>query len=355
MLTRHAEACLMRPSDITPSRPDFEVVGTFNPGVAPTGNGDEVVLLVRVAEHTTETRRGHVGLARWDTDRGEPTVDWVPEDQMEPVDPRVLRYKHNGTWRLTFTSHIRVLRSRDGRTIDSFDGTHFLPAGPLEEFGVEDPRITQIGETYYITYVAVSRHGPATALASTRDFRTFERHGVIFCPENKDIVLFPERVDGRYLALHRPATFSPFCMPEMWLAYSPDLLHWGEHAHFLSGGGGWDDGRIGGGPPPIRTDDGWLVIYHGKQQDPQFGVVGAYAAGALLLDGDDPTRVIAHTPEPILTPTQPYETDGFVPNVVFPTGLIAHGDRLRIYSGTADTAIGLVELSWPELRIKVSG
>ena len=110
----------------------------------------------------------------------------------------------------------------------------FLPDSEIEEFGIEDPRITKIDQTYWITYVAVSRHGAATALASSDDMVTFKRHGLIFCPENKDVVLFPQRIDGEFVALHRPNPNSHFSPPQIWLARSPDLMHWGKHAMLAS-------------------------------------------------------------------------------------------------------------------------
>ncbi len=350
MLTRLVDTCLLRPADFEPTTDAFEVVGAFNPGVVATGNGDEVVLLVRIAERPRETRPGFFPMTRWDYERSEIVIDWVPDTEWEQPEPRIIRRKRDGLWRLTFTSHIRVVRSRDGHTIDTVDGPRLLPQCLYEEFGVEDARITPIGDVFYVTYVGASRHGPATLLATTRDFATFERHGVIFCPENKDVVLFPEKSGGDFVALHRPAPHAPFNMPEMWLARSSDALHWGRHQHFLSGGGGWDDGRIGAGAPPVRTPEGWLEVYHGKQQDPRDGVVGAYAAGAVLLDGDDPTRILAHTPRPIISPQAPHETAGFVPNVVFPTAIIPRGNRLLVYAGAADTAVSLIEVARDELR-----
>lgn len=349
MIQRRSETCLLRPTDFEPSRDDFEVVGAFNPGVIATGNGDEVVLLVRIAERPREMRPGSFPLTYWNTQKREIVVDWVSDQEWELPEPRIIRRRSDGIWRLTFTSHIRVVRSRDGHTIDSTDGPRLLPAHPLESFGVEDPRITRIEDTFYITYVAASEHGPATALASTRDFTTFERHGIIFCPENKDVVLFPKRFGGEFVALHRPAMHAPFCVPEMWIARSPDGRHWGQHDHFLSGGLGWDDGRIGGGAPPLLTDKGWLEVYHGKQRDPREGIVGAYAGGAVLLDREDPSRISAHSPEPILTADTDFEREGFVPNVVFPTGTVERGDSLLVYYGAADTNVGVVELSLAEL------
>ncbi len=346
MIARLFNACLLRPNDLEPSHDALEVVGTFNPGAI--AFGDEVVILVRVAERSRERREGFTGLPRWDPDAGL-TIDWVADDELEPVDPRVVRRKRDGLFRLNFISHLRLVRSRDGRSIDSLDEPRFGPQTPYEEFGVEDPRITRIGNWYYFTYVAVSRHGAATALASTTDFVTFNRHGVIFYPENKDIVLFPEQIDQQYLALHRPNAATPFCMPEMWLARSSDLIHWGGHEYFLGGGSGWETGRIGAGAPPIRTNQGWLEIYHGNREPTAPGDVGVYSAGAILLDLDDPRRIVRQTEGAIMEPQADFERDGFVPNVVFPTGVVERDDVLQVYYGAADTYVGVAEFARNEL------
>jgi predicted GH43/DUF377 family glycosyl hydrolase len=263
--------------------------------------------------------------------------------------------KCDGLVRLTFTSHLRILRSRDGRSIDREDDARFEPQTEFEEFGVEDPRITRIGDAYWFTYVAVSHHGPATALASTTDFRTFTRHGVIFPIENKDVVLFPEAVGGEYVALHRPVGGTPYTQPEIWLARSADRVHWGRHQVLLeandSGVSGWDAGRVGAGAPPIRTPDGWLEIYHGSAKPAGDSGVGAhsgagtYSAAALLLDLDEPHRIVGKSLEPILVPETNFEREGFVPNVVFPTGVVDRGDTLLIYYGAADTVCAVAELS----------
>jgi len=349
MIRRRFNACLLRPADVQPSRNDFEVVGVFNPGAAATGNGDEVALMVRVAERPREQRPGYTPLPRWDVEAGDIVVDWIADEQLTPIDPRIMQQKRDGLWRLTFTSHLRVIRSADGRSIDTRDGLRLVPEHTYEEYGVEDARITRIGNQFWITYVAVSRHGAATALASTTDFVSFERHGIIFCPENKDIVLFPEKIGGHYVALHRPNPGSPFNMPEMWLARSDDLLHWGQHEHFLGGAGTWDTGRTGAGTPPIRTPAGWLTLYHGNKRETVEGVVGAYAAGALLLDLEAPGRIIGRAAEPVLVSEAPYEQEGFVPNVVFPTGLVERGDGLLVYYGAADSATAVAELPREDL------
>jgi predicted GH43/DUF377 family glycosyl hydrolase len=325
-----------------PSRDDFEVVGVFNPGAVRAG--DEVVLLVRVAERPRERRPGFTGLPRWDP-AGGLTVDWVPEAELDPVDPRVVRRKADGLVRLSFTSHLRVVRCGDGRSVREITGVTFRPQAEVEEFGVEDPRITPLGGRFYFSYVAVSRHGPATALASTEDFRSFERHGVVFCPENKDVVLFPEMIGGAFAALHRPVCGTSFTRPEMWLARSPDLIHWGAHAPLDVSGGEWQSGRVGAGAPPVRVPDGWLEIYHGNRNPTHPGDVGAYYAGAILLDPEDPGRVRRRSPGPFFAPETDFEVDGFVPNVVFPTGVVRDREAILVYYGAADAFTAVAEFS----------
>ncbi len=346
MLRRLFAKRLLGPEDLRPSRDGWEVIGAFNPGAAVVG--DEVALLVRVAERPCERRAGYTGLPRWDSRLG-PIVEWVKEEALEVIDARMVRRKEDGLLRLTSLSHLRVIRSRDGRTVDPVEGAWFEPLGPWEEFGVEDPRITRIDGTYYITYVAVSRHGAATALASTRDFDSFERHGILFPPDNKDVVLFPERIGQEYVALHRPISAAPFTAPEVWLARSPDRLHWGQHEPLTWSASSWEADRVGAGPPPVRTSRGWLTIYHGSQKSPVPGQVGAYSVGALLLDLENPAQVVGRTNGPLLVPEAPYDRQGFVPDVLFPTGLVQRGDRVALYYGAADTATAVVELSLEEI------
>jgi predicted GH43/DUF377 family glycosyl hydrolase len=345
MIDRLFCACMIRPADLKPSHEHLEVVGAFNPGAIAVDDG--IVLMVRVAERPKEKRPGFTALPRWDADAGV-VVNWVPDEELELLDARIVRRKRDGLVRLTFISHIRTMRSKDGRAIDS-EGVRLLPETEYEEFGVEDPRITRLGDVFYVTYVAVSRHGAATALASTRDFRTFDRHGVIFYPENKDVVLFPEQIGGGYVALHRPNAATPFTKPEIWLARSPDLVHWGRQEVLPVGSSDWETGRIGAGTPPIRTPRGWLEIYHGCRKGRAESGVGVYSAGALLLRLDDPHRVIARSAEPILVPETDFEREGFVPNVVFPTGIVERDETMLVYYGAADTATAVVELSRQEL------
>jgi len=274
-----------------------------------------------------------------------PVVEWVKDEMLEVIDARMVRRKEDGLLRLTFLSHLRTIHSPDGRTIDNFQGARFEPLASWEEFGVEDPRITRIGGTFYITYVAVSRHGAVTALASTEDFETFRRHGIIFPPDNKDVVLFPERIGDSYVALHRPISAAPFAVPEMWLARSTDLFQWGQHEPLACSASMWEADRVGAGPPPIRTPQGWLEIYHGSQRSSVPGKVGTYSAGALLLDLEDPARVIGRSSKALLVPETSYDRHGFVPDVVFPTGIVQREDVLVVFYGAADTYTAVVELS----------
>jgi predicted GH43/DUF377 family glycosyl hydrolase len=346
MIRRLSNACICRPGDLRASRDDLEIIGTFNPGAIAIG--DEVILLVRVAERLRERRAGHTALPRWQSGAGL-NVDWIANEEFDLLDARVVRRKRDGLVRLTSVSHLRLLRSCDGRSIDREGAARFEPQSEFEEFGIEDPRITRIGDTYWFTYVAVSRHGPATALASTKDFETFTRHGVIFPIENKDVVLFPETIDGEYVALHRPVGGTPFTQPEIWLASSSDMVHWGRHRVLLGSDSGWDAGRVGAGAPPLRTPDGWLEFYHGSTRPAGDGSVGAYSAGALLLDLHEPHRIVRKSPKPILVPETDFEQSGFVPNVVFPTGVVDRGETLLVYYGAADTACAVVELSMDDI------
>jgi predicted GH43/DUF377 family glycosyl hydrolase len=342
MIPRLSTHLLLRPQDVPPSRDGWEVIGAFNPGAARFG--DNVVLLVRVAERPQEQRAGWTALPRWSSDEGV-VIDWAKNDDLEFLDPRVVRLRSDGLVRLTFVSHLRLVVSRDGRTIDELGPPAIVPASSYEEYGVEDARITPLDGRYYITYVAVSRHGAATALASTADFKTYERHGIIFCPENKDVMLFPERSAGQYISLHRPVGGTPFTRPQMWIARSSDLVHWGNHRFLYGGGRDWETGRVGGGTPPIATKNGWLEIYHGNLRPSYVGEVGAYFGAVMLLDKSDPARILRTGREPILTPTLAFECEGFVANVVFPTAVLEEDDRLLIYYGASDAYAAVVELA----------
>jgi beta-1,2-mannobiose phosphorylase / 1,2-beta-oligomannan phosphorylase len=346
VLKRLFTHCVVTPEDMPVTDDRLEVIGAFNPAVAEVDG--EVLLLVRVAESLKEKRDGRCSVPRFEPGRAL-HVEWLEDRDLTYIDPRVVHTKKTILTRLTFVSHLRLVRCGDGRRLEQVDDVAIYPECEEEEFGLEDPRITKIDDTYYITYVAVSRHGIATALASTRDFKSFERHGIIFPPQNKDVLLFPETIDGNYYALHRPDPAAHFSPPEMWVASSSDLIHWGRHEPLHGGGGEWELSRVGGGVPPFRVDGGWLEIYHGntKVGDPQG--VGRYSAAALLLDADNPREVLKRTREPIMVPEADFERQGFIHNVVFPTGAVERDDILQVHYGAADTFCGVVEFSKHEL------
>ncbi len=245
-------------------------------------------------------------------------------------------------------SHLTVARSRDGITNWQIDPQPTLRPDPEhypeEVWGIEDPRITWIEELgcYAITYTSFSTSGPLVSLALTSDFRHFERRGVIMPPEDKDAALFPKRFDGRWALIHRPISTYPTLRANIWISFSPDLKHWGDHTVLLEArqGAWWDATKIGLSPPPIETPEGWLIIYHGVRMTPA-GCL--YRLGLALLDLEDPRHVIRRSDEWIFGPDAPYERVGDVADVVFPCGAILdpRTGELRLYYGAADTSIAL--------------
>ncbi len=240
---------ILVPSQIAPSRPDFEVVGVFNPGAIQIG--DETVLLLRVAEAPLSVADDQVASPIYDPGSKQIEIRTWPRDTpgLDLSDSRLIKIGRDIT--LTSISHFRRARSRDGFHFDVDLSPTFSAEHALEAFGVEDPRITRIGDTYWVNYTAVSSAGITTALASSRDLVHFERHGVIFSPPNRDVTLFPEQIRGRYWALHRPMP-EDIGSPAIWLASSPDLQSWGEHRLVAAARPGkWDDLKIGGGAVPF--------------------------------------------------------------------------------------------------------
>jgi len=324
------------PKDVKPSRSDFEIVGVFNAGVARFQ--DQVVLLLRVAERPVSTNPNITLTAVYDVAKDELVIKEFSKNdpEIDFSDPRLI-ITPSETY-LTSISHLRLARSTNGTSFDIEQTPIIAPANDYETFGLEDPRITLIEGIYYITYVAVSPLGVTGCLASTKDFKSFERHGVIFCPENKDVVLLPEKIGGKYCALHRPVS-SLFKKQEIWLAQSPDLLCWGNHRRLMGPRAGyWDDIKVGASAVPFKIKQGWLEIYHGADRN------NRYCLGAVLLDSHQPWKVIARSQKPILEPQADYEIEGFFGNVVFSCGLLCEDNTLKIYYGVADTAVCFAEL-----------
>jgi predicted GH43/DUF377 family glycosyl hydrolase len=226
----------------------------------------------------------------------------------------------------------------DGETImDRSTEPVLSPEGSWEEWGCEDPRITAFDGTYFVFYTAYSRRGPRMALASTADFRNYKRYGLVGPDhDDKDSALFPQLIGGQVTIVHRIA-------PNIELAFLDSIEqmetsnpYWRNYLKHIEANTimkplcKWEKKKVGIGPPPIRTDTGWLIIYHGVDYH------DVYRAGAALLDLEDPRRVIARTPEPILEPEEDFERVGVVPNVVFPEGAVVVKDELKVFYGGAD-------------------
>jgi predicted GH43/DUF377 family glycosyl hydrolase len=242
-------------------------------------------------------------------------------------------------------SHLCAARSVNGIDDWRIDPEPTLMADfknyPEEIWGIEDPRITYVPELeqYAIAYTSFARGGPGVSLALTRDFRSFERFGVIMPPEDNDAALLPRRIGGRWALIHRPMTALG---AHMWISYSPDLHHWGSHKIILEArrGGWWDANKIGLCSPPIETDKGWLVIYHGVRQTASGSI---YRLGLALFDLERPDVCLQRGDSWVFGPEADYERNGDVKDVVFPCGqtIGADGDTIHLYYGAADSSVAL--------------
>jgi len=233
-------------------------------------------------------------------------------------------------------SRIGYAVSVDGVRFNRLEKPVFTPASKEELYGVEDPRITKIGDKYYMLYTAYSPKGPRVALASTKNFITWERYGIVIKDEvnNKDAALFPEKINGRYVMMHR-------FEPDIWLAFSDDLINWGDYVSIAGPRQGyWDNLKIGAGAPPIKTPYGWLLLYHGVEDASR----PIYRLGFMLLDLNDPTKVLKRSEEPILEPEEEWEVFGGVPNVVFSDAMVEYKGKYYVYYGAADNYIALATI-----------
>ncbi len=325
--------------DIKPSCKDLEVIGIFNPSVIKF-NG-EVIMIARVAEKVKQKKENtHYLVPSYKENKGLMVIEVPKSKEYDYTDVRVIR-NHKKNY-LTSMSHFRILRSTDGINF-TFNNEYIMPNNIYEEYGIEDPRITKIGKTYYITYTAVSSCGMNVALIKTNDFIKFERLGNIFHSDNKDCVIFPEKINGKYFALHRP-NISQFGKLDIWTAESSNLIDWGNHKIMLKARVNYtDSSRVGAGAVPLLTERGWLVIYHSADHN------NRYHLTAMVLSKDNPNKIIMKSKRPLLEPTEVYEKEGFFQNVVFTCGLLADKDFLDIYYGVCDDSIAYAKLSWKQL------
>jgi predicted GH43/DUF377 family glycosyl hydrolase len=287
----------------------YEVHTVFNPGV--TRVGDEVVLLARC--------ENHIGV-----------------------------------------SHLCIARSKNGVDGWRIDRSPTLVPEPdafqEELWGIEDPRITYLAEEkkWIIAYTAFSRNGPLVSLAETKDFRKFKKCGAILLPENKDAALLPERINGEWLMIHRPVCGSP-AAANMWISASPNLVHWGRHQLLAETrpGSYWDSVRIGLSAQPLKTEEGWLVLYHGVKTT---GGGSLYRQGLLLLDLENPQKVLRRSNSWVFGPETQDELQGDVGNVTFSCGWLMDekAQELHMYYGAADTVICLASAPLDEVMSYVS-
>ncbi len=251
-------------------------------------------------------------------------------------------------------SHLCRAVSSDGYTNWKIDEVPTLQPKPddfpEEIYGIEDPRIVKLEDEgkYAVVYTSFSESGPLVSLATTEDFKSFRRFGVVMTPDDKDASLFPRKFNGRYILLHRPSPRSHLLGAHIWMSYSPDLKHWGDSAILLPArkGSWWDAYKVGLGPQPVETKDGWLIIYHGVKTTAAGSI---YRLGLALLDLDDPSKLIARSDEWVFGPNEQYERIGDVPDVTFPCGVVLKGDELIMYYGAADTSMAIATASLKEI------
>jgi len=256
----------------------------------------------------------------------------------------LLLYRAIGNYE-TYISTLGLATSKDGFNFTLYDEPVMKPEHDFERYGVEDPRITPLDNKFYIAYTAVRTPVPKgdvdfhIGIASTTDFKTFKRHGTIINEyRNKDGALFPEKIGGRYAIMHRAPE------PHMWIAYSDDLKKWKDHKKFFSPvKNSWQDLKVGAGAQPIKTEKGWLEFYHGVSKDFH------YSLGVMLLDLQDPSKIVSILDDPILSPEMEYEKVGDVPNVCFTCGAVEKDGKYFIYYGGADKVIAVATIEKSKL------
>lgn len=328
LANRFPENPLLVPEDLAPSDPRLKVECVFNPGAFRFEG--KVFLLVRVAERPQQTP-GRVSLPVREDGQVKILEFDAADPELDTSDPREFKYRGEGL--LSTMSHLRLFSSQDGiRFVDA--GMSLFGKGDHEAFDIEDCRVSKMDDGQFVlAYTAVSKNGYGVGLRTTRDWKTFQHHGMVIPPANKDCAVFEERIGGKYVCLHRPSGVI-VGGHYMWLSESPDLEHWGRHRCIArTRPGMWDSERIGCGTVPIRTDHGWLEIYHGCNEE------NRYCLGAMLLDLNDPSRVLARSEEPIMEPAEDYEKDGFLGQVVFSNGHLVDGDELTLYYGASDSVV----------------
>ena len=341
MVKRFTENPILTKDHLRPSHNGWVVECVLNPGAFRFEGKDW--LLLRVAERPVQQE----GLISFPVMNGDGHFRIMEFERADPAldlsDVRIVGYK--GQTYLSTISHLRLVCSEGGRHFYEPDDwpAHIFGQGALETFGIEDCRVSLIEGQYCLTYTQVSESGVGVGLMRTADWRRFSRDGMILPPHNKDCALFEEKIGGQYFCLHRPSGVG-LGGNYIWLASSPDLLHWGRHCCILhTREGWWDSARVGAGAAPIKTPKGWLEIYHGADHQHR------YCLGAVLLDLEDPSKVLARSYHPLLEPIAEYELNGFFGKVVFTNGQLVDGDEITLYYGASDEVICGATLSVEEV------
>ena len=377
MIKRFTQNPILTTKDIPPSQPGLIVECVLNPGAFQFEG--KIWLLLRVAERPVQVE-GEISFPVLRTDG---TMEIMKFNKSDPdlnlSDARMIGYK--GKTYLTTISHLRLVCSEDGINFSEDIGhwtldighkinldkkqkfensnstntehellksdlrrpTTIFGSGNLETFGIEDCRVSFINKKYYLTYTQVSENGVGVGLMHTTDWCNFHREGMILSPHNKDCALFEEKINEKYYCFHRPSGIG-LGGNYIWIAESNDLVHWGNHKCIIqTRAGTWDAARVGAGAAPIKTEKGWLAIYHGADAQHR------YCLGAILLDLKDPSKVIARSKEPLMQPSEPYELTGFFGNVIFTNGHIVNGDEITMYYGASDEVICGAVLSIKEI------
>lgn len=331
---------LLEPKDLKPSNECMHILGVFNPGVIEYK--EEIIMIVRVSESMIQDDDAHFSVPVLDTENQiKPYKIPRNDDSYNFSDSRVI-INHKGSF-LTSLSHFRLGRSKDGIHFDFSDRDIILPESIYEEYGIEDPRITQIGHKYYITYSGISSTGINVRLMVTEDFVHYDRLGNIFHADNKDCVIFPEKINGKYYSLHRPS-FSQFGQLNIWTAESNNLIEWGNHEVLAKAKVNFQTShRVGAGAVPFLTKEGWVEIYHIADEDDHYHLV------AMLLDKDNPNIILRRSFKPLVKPTEGYEKYGFMDHVIFTCGVIVKDNLVRIYYGVCDEKVAVCELSMDEI------
>ncbi|HLC79115.1 MAG TPA: hypothetical protein VJG83_01675 [archaeon] len=354
---------LLRPRDIEPTLANFRVRGALNPGAVRLGSG-KIVLFARVAETPHHGDKYFLAPRFSGKNSTKIVVDKIPR--------HICRWNkdcfviHEDISRLPTISHFRkITLDESGLEVEKISKKPDF-AGREEDgdFGVEDARITYFEKEkkYAMTYVSVSMSsGVSTSLALSSDLNNWQRKGIIFRQQNKDVVIYPQKFNGYFAALHRPEGTMIFDKPRIWISYSKDLLFWGKDRPIMSPRkNSWEQVRIGAGTVPILTSEGWLMIYHGvrhseigNEESPKI-----YSAGAVLFDKKNPQKIIGITPskEPLFSPEYEFEKNGFVKGVVFPSSLVQSLDKKSalIYCGAADSNIEVRKIAIKDILNSLS-